>query len=447
MNVIGLDIGTTSISAALLDAGTGEVKKTYTVANRSFLPAEHTWERIQDPEVILQTVTPLVNELLDLCPDAAVIGLTGQMHGIVYVNKEGRSVSPLYTWQDGRGNLPQADGKSLCEELTEKYGMPFYSGYGLVTHLYNLRRGLVPAEAASVCTIMDYLGMALTGRRAPLVHNSDAASFGFYDTAAGAFRRDLLGAEGVDCSILPENTASIAVLGSFRGVPVTVAIGDNQASFLGSVRHGSEEILVNMGTGGQISLITDRVITGDDIETRPFIENSYLAVGASLCGGRAYALLADFFRACAKGFGVEDCDPYAMMDKLLQSYDNPERLTVDTAFSGTRDHPERRGSIRDLTVNNFDPASLTFGVLDGIAQELYQRYQTMMDSLHLNHRRVIVSGNGMRKNPHLRKITADKFAMELQLSAYTEEASCGTALAGYTAVSDRTWQQTVGFGA
>ncbi len=46
MNMIGLDIGTTSISAAVLDAETGAARETYTIANESFLPAQDSWERI-----------------------------------------------------------------------------------------------------------------------------------------------------------------------------------------------------------------------------------------------------------------------------------------------------------------------------------------------------------------------------------------------------------------
>ena len=440
MNLIGLDIGTTSISAAVLDADTGAAEKTYTVANDSFLPAQNPWERIQDPERILKTVKALLDECLERFPQTAVIGLTGQMHGIVYVNRDGRSVGPLYTWQDGRGNLPDESGKSLCDQLREKYGYGFYAGYGLVTHLYNLRHQLVPREAVSFCTIMDYLGMVLTGRKRPLVHSSNAASFGFYDAAGLRFRTELLLAEGIQPSFLPETSASLSLLGRYRGIPVSVALGDNQASFLGSVRRADRQILVNMGTGGQVSLLTDRVIAGEDLELRPFIDNTYLIVGASLCGGRAYAALASFFRACAAGAGASDFDPYAMMDGLLNSYSNPDHLKINTVFAGTRDHPERRGSIENIGTGNFDPASLTYGVLDGIAQELYDRYLTM----GIRKSAIVASGNGMRKNRHLQRITAEKFGMELELSALTEEAACGAAIAGSAAAGTMSWRQAVG---
>lgn len=58
------------------------------------------------------------------------------MHGIVYLNAEGRSVSPLYTWQDGRGNIcDDKTGKSLLKEIEEKCQYKAASGYGLITHL------------------------------------------------------------------------------------------------------------------------------------------------------------------------------------------------------------------------------------------------------------------------------------------------------------------------
>ncbi len=444
VKVIGLDIGTTSISAAVLEPHTGKTLRAYTVPNGSFLQTGHAWERVQDPALIVAKTQKLLDEILDDYPGAAAIGLTGQMHGIVYTDEDGSCVSPLYTWQDGRGALLDADGKNLCERLKERYGGGFYPGYGLVTHLYNLRHGLVPPGAAKLCTIMDYLGMVLTGRRMPLVHTSNAAGFGFYDLSAADFRREQLEAERISGAVLPELTASIAPLGSYRGVPVAIAIGDNQASFFGSVRHGREEILVNVGTGSQVSMLTDRIVTGDDIEARPFVENSYLAVGASLCGGRAYAALADFFAQCAQAFHTEKIDIYAVMDGMLDTYRNPNHLLIDTAFEGTRDHPERCGSIRNLTTGNFDPASLTYGVLDGIARELYERYQTMRPGAPCSHSRIIGSGNGLRKNAHLQKIVRERFGMQLQLSQCREEAACGAAIAAFTAVSPMTWREVVG---
>ena len=163
-----------------------------------------------------------------------------------------------------------------------------------------------------------------------------------------------------------------------------------------------------------------------------------------ISGGRAYAALADFFAQCAQAFHAEKVDIYAVMDGMLDAYRNPNHLLVDTAFEGTRCHPERRSSIRNLTTGNFDPASLTYGVLDGIARELYERYQTMCPRASCSHSRIIGFGNGLRKNAHLQKIIRERFGMQLQLSQCREEAACGAAIAAFTAVSSMTWREVVG---
>ena len=444
MNVIGLDIGTTSISAALFDTDSKEVKDTRTIAHKSFLPAKEGFERMQDPAIIMNIVLGAADELIDSCPDVSAIGLTGQMHGILYVDADGQAISPLFTWQDGRGNALGSDGKTLCQELKDRYQTNYYTGYGLITHIYNLRHGLVPEGAAKLCTIMDYLGMKLTGRCTPLMHSSDAASLGFYDIEAASFQTDILEAEGVDISILPEISSSIEILGSYRSIPVTVAIGDNQASFIGSVEHAEEEVLVNMGTGGQVSVYSDIIVRGENIETRPLLEDSYIIVGSSLCGGRSYAMLADFFRSCADWMGIGKIDIYSVMDKMLSSCPSSKNLKIDTAFSGTRDNPSRTGSITGITPDTFTPEALTRGMVEGMASELYKRYSVMQQAANAHHTCLLASGNGFRKNKHLQESFSKTFGMQLTLSDLTEEAACGTAIAASTALGGKSWRQVLG---
>ena len=116
MKRIGLDIGTTTISGAVVDTDSGQALTVRTVSNESFIKTSREWERIQDIEQIVSVAKAVLDELTGLYPDVQSIGLTGQMHGIVYVDQEGEGVSPLYTWQDGRGNLPGPDGKTLADD-------------------------------------------------------------------------------------------------------------------------------------------------------------------------------------------------------------------------------------------------------------------------------------------------------------------------------------------
>lgn len=444
MKALGLDIGTTTISAVVVDMEGREIIKAYTISNGSFIETDCPWEKIQNPDIILEKALGLLDEIMKEHQDISVIGLTGQMHGIVYLDENGKHISPLYTWQDGRGNVPAEDGRSLCEMLEEEYGVKAYTGYGLVTHLYNCRNHLVPEGAAKVCTIMDYLGMRLTGRKTPLMHSSNAASLGFYDAGRGCFMVEVLQRAGADADILPEVTEDFTAVGDYRGIPVSVAIGDNQASFLGSVENAADSILVNMGTGGQISVLSDSYFTAKGIEARPFARGYYLLAGSSLCGGRAYALLEHFFRRYAEAAGVSGVDHYSVMGKILDGKSGGENLKVNTAFSGTREKPEKRGSIKNIGTENFTPEALIYGVLDGMAEELYKMYGKIGKGISGSRSRMIASGNGIRKNRHLQEIMSEKFGMELELAKREEEAAYGASVSGMIASGELTLKDAIG---
>ena len=60
---------------------------------------------------------------------------------------------------------------------------------------------------------------------------------------------------GIDIPYIPTVTDDYTIVGFADTVPVSVAIGDNQASFLGSVRDIDNSVLVNIGTGSQISAV------------------------------------------------------------------------------------------------------------------------------------------------------------------------------------------------
>ena len=100
MKSVGIDIGTTSVSAVVMNNRTGGIERSWTIPNPGFLTSGRAWERLQDADAIVRTTRRLLDEILDGEPDVRVIGLTGQMHGIVYLDRAGRAVSPLMTWQD-----------------------------------------------------------------------------------------------------------------------------------------------------------------------------------------------------------------------------------------------------------------------------------------------------------------------------------------------------------
>ena len=424
MYAIGIDIGTTSICGVVLDTELGKVVKSRTEMSDAFMETENSWEKIQDTDKVISLALEILESFAAY--PAAVIGLTGQMHGIVYVDEQGKAVSPLYTWQDGRGNLPYRD-------TTYADFLGSCSGYGNVTDFYNRENHIRPAEAVSYCTIMDYLAMVLCGRKTPLIHATNAASLGCFDLQE---KRFLCGVEGQVCD-------SFELAGFYRGIPVSVAIGDNQASVFSTLAD-EEDILLNVGTGSQVSVVSDRIRTGENIETRPYFDGKYLVVGAALCGGRAYGLLKDFYGAFLQAAGIRDVDVYEVMNRLLKEQGRSaantavtepkqtspgQKLSVDTRFAGTRQNPLQCGKISGITAENFTPANITFGFLEGMMEELHAMYEQMGEKK----RDLVGSGNGIRKNAALVEIAKQRFGGSLKIPAHTEEAACGAAMFGLVA--------------
>lgn len=425
MKILGIDIGTTTISGVIIENGKSLAQ--ITCKNDSFIPSENLWERIQSPEYIRKTVLGTVETLIKKHPDVERIGITGQMHGIVYLDKEGTAISPLYTWQDERGNQPYKDAETYAQYLCRMSGYKLASGYGLVTHFYNAVNGLVPKNAAKLCTIHDYISMTLAGAHMPVTDCTDAASLGFYDVKERRFDIGILERLGFDASLLP--MLSEGCIGCYQDkVQVYVAIGDNQASYLGATKGDCNAILINVGTGSQFSAYTKEYIACEGLETRPFPGSGYLLVGASLCGGRAYALLEKFYRYIAEAYCGNVDSYYDIMNNLLEAGDKPQDIPqITPLFQGTRSDPDLRASIANLSADNFTPIHMTWAMLEGMTKELYDMYRKYRSKAADTEKKLVGSGNGLRKNMHFQKIVSECFKMPLIMSACEEEAAVGAA--------------------
>lgn len=427
MKTLGLDIGTTSISAVVHDSAQG-VLAARTEKNGAFLPGR-SWERIQDPKQIAAKAEAVVKELLALYPDVSAMGVTGQMHGIVYLDREGACVSPLYTWQDERGDLPHPDGGTWVSHLSEKTGYPLATGYGLVTHFYNLHHELIPDNAVTFCTIQDHIAMKLAGRTSPVIDPTNAASLGLYDSVNGCFDRAALEQAGISPDMMPTCMTEPYLGTGALGIPVYAAIGDNQASFLGAAGGRTDVLLVNVGTGSQISVYVPERMETDTLETRPFPGGGWLLVGASLCGGRSYAMLENFFRETVKMVTGTEVNAYEAMSRALEASGPLSHFPhAATTFQGTRNDPSLRGSITGIGTDNFTPVHLIHSILHGMADELKEMYAGYLRKGGEPRKMIIGSGNGLRMNPHLCRVLEDLFDCDLILSVNQEEAACGAAL-------------------
>lgn len=411
---LGIDIGTTTISAAVADLDGKKLVESFNIQGGRFVPSPIPNAKEQSPTEIVKKVEELLETALASHPDIGAIGFTGQMHGIIYCDGNGNATSNLATWQDGR-----ADAR-ICREILKTTGCNVSPGYGLATHYYNVKNSVVPHDAASVCTVMDYAAMKICGLSRPVMHTTNAHSFGFFDIEKNDFDKAALKKLGIDTALLPAVTADNKIIGRYRNIPVAVAIGDNQASFFGAVKDEDGSVLANYGTGSQISCVSQLPREIGRMECRPYIGGKYLLCGSALCGGRAYAILEGFFR---EFMGGENC--YGKLNAIAESaFGKVEPLDVCTKFSGERGNPDLKGSILGISESNFNPSALTLGVLYGMARELEEMYS----ELGFKREKLITSGNVARKNPVFCRVLSDVFNMEVTLTSGKEEAAMGSAL-------------------
>lgn len=416
MLALGIDVGTSKIAVLAMEVATGDsvwLRHTKTPDLIGCKPGEH----LQDAVMVIHSIDEVLREY-PYWSDTAVIGVTGQMHGIVYLNEKGVAVSSLYTWEDRRSSRQNpSSGKSYAEDV----GVPV--GYGHATHAYLRDHQEVPEDAVGYVTIADAVALHLCHSSSPVLHATNAASFGKFDREHSRF----VGEWERECPY--PIVGGYEVLGTFpapdgKEIPVSVAIGDNQASFLGS-GGGRRDVLLNIGTGAQVSMLTrERRENDARIEIRPAFEGEYLAVGSALCGGRAYAALHDFFCATVEmATGQRPHQLYDHMEQLLLGATDA-RIRFDNTFCGTRSDPGRRGSIRGISLDTFTPRDFCIGILEGMVNELAELY----DAMGCHAERLLGSGNALRRNPLLCQMCEKRFGARLLVISGEEEAARGAAI-------------------
>ena len=356
MGIIGIDIGTTTVSVVMVDPESGAILGSRTIAHHGFLNGHIPQSKIQNPNRLYEVAKTAAAELSDEFGAPTCIGLTGQMHGMLYVDSQGEATSPLYIWQDGCGNLPMEDGESYASYL-QKTGGAASAGFGLTTHFYLQKNGIIPKDAVKMVTICDYVGMKLCGSSKAVIAKDMAASWGCFDLQKRRFLTEEMEALGLDTSYLPELMETHGIMGRTpEGVPVIVSLGDNQASVLGSVSDLCDTVLINIGTGSQVSMGTEvyHDVSGS-IELRPCVEGTSLLVGSGLCGGRAYAMLEQFYREVSGSEEAVYGRMAAQAEEFREKYGADAAWKVRTTFSGTRSNPQEKGSITEIGVENFHP--------------------------------------------------------------------------------------------
>jgi sedoheptulokinase len=480
-NVIGLDLGTTTVTGVLLAGagsltgrrrvllaakdsgpgsdGTGSDGRVLPLARRrndAALPTAWPTRAEQDPHRLRALALEVLAELASGGWPVDGLALTGQMHGLLCVDANDRPLTPLISWQDQRTAEPLGDGTTTLQRLQGRLedldwranGCRLAHGYGAAILFWLMQQGELPAGTRRVCTLAGWLAGQLAGQ-APLTDPTFAASWGVYHLVDGAWNAGFLARLALDPGLLPSLRPSGARLGGLaprvarqvglpQGLPVFNALGDTQASFLGAMLPEDDlsqdalvgTILFNLGTGGQICWPAPRFEPPSEaVETRPLLPGRYLRVGASLCGGAAYAWLKNTVRAWLAEFGLEvdEESVYRRLNALAEARDGSVGLRVRTTFLGSRsDAAVQTGAIEGITPDNLRLGPLARATLAGIVDELYDLYHTEAGEM-LRPRRVVATGGGVRQIPLLPGLIEARFGLPVGVPPQRETAAVGAA--------------------
>ncbi len=437
---IGIDIGTTNISATVVDVTNGTIIEAPSFPNKrikSAIPGSYE----QDPHEIERCVFLLLEQIKHPIDSITV---TGQVHGILYVDTHFKAVSPLLTWLDSR-SLTIVDGKTIEEHFYQETHLHLPTGYGLLTHYANRMLNLIPREAVGFCGILEYITGRLIDSSLMKSDPSCLGTYGAYDPVANTFDQHVIDVV-VEKELQFPSLASrpFEIAGTTKdGIRVTYPVGDNQAGYFGMVDELEHSALLSIGTSGQISFFSTSCDCSQQMELREFLGLGYLHVGATLSAGKAYETVKNFFKDVYSQFTDEEVSDEVVFDVMKRSVEKKSpcsNIICHPFFKGTRKDAHLKASFEHIDLDNFTMGNMVESVIDGVIKELFDFIApTNNNNIQVN--RIIATGNGVKKNYLFPKSIEKIFSLTPIVAMVNDGAAIGAALVGAVATKKCTMDE------
>lgn len=436
--LLGLDVGTTGVRCVALDEG-GKLVAEATAEYPVYSPYPG-WSE-QRPEDWWRASCKVIAQVAaKVGRDIAAIGLTGQMHGAVFLDKGDEVIRPALLWNDQR---TAAQAEAITERvgasrLTEIAGNPALTGFQAPKILW-LRDEEPRAyeRVASVLLPKDYIRLRLTGERA--TDASDASGTLLLDLKERTWSGEILDALEIPVGWLPrvfegpDRTGQVRQdisneLGLQHQLPVAAGGGDNAAAAVGNgiIRDGLASC--SIGTSGVLFAHSDTLARDPSGRLHAFchsVPNRYHLMGVTLSAGGALRWWRDL---------VGKADYEELSELASQAPPGAEGLLFLPYLTGERTphlDPGARGAFFGLT-SRHNVSHLTRAVMEGVAFSLRDSLEIMV-ALGTNPTQIRATGGGAR-SPLWRQLLADVFGRPIVRTLAVEGPASGAALlAGVTA--------------
>lgn len=434
--ILAVDIGTTTCKAVVIDE-TCKVLDQQSVEYSFSSPAPGRAE--QDPEDWWKAVCLAVRAVVSRVGKDRIegVGLSGQMHGMVVLDQARRPLRPAILWNDQRsvaqcqGVYQAVGGREGLLALTNNSMLPGYLGGKLLW-----LRDFEPdnfAKAGCILLPKDYIRLRMTGHVA--TDHSDASGTGLFDVRTQTWATKLLNMLEVPVRLLPQSLRSTEVAGKLlpqaaedlglqSGLPVTVGGGDAVVQTVGAGTLNDSDLLVIIGTGGNVTISMSTCPTKPGPSTQVFchvIPDRWVSMGVTLNAGNSLKWYRETFGAVAGDsiMGTYDAlgreagtSPPGAKGILFLPYLQGER----SPHTGEK----ARGAFIGIHLGT-RRADFVRSVLEGVAFSLLDVYQAVRTVFTLPGR-LVVSGGGASSSLWL-QIMADVFGTEVVTTEYGSQAS------------------------
>lgn len=384
--LIGFDIGSSSVKAALVNADTKEVVRTtfYPRTEMDVISRQAGWAE-QQPEVWWENVCAASKRLLSTADiDVSLvksIGISYQMHGLVLIDKNNNVLRPAIIWSDSRGvEIGNQAFKDIGEQkcLSRLLNSPGNFTMSKLKWVYDNE----PEVAARIRKFLlpgDYIAMKMTGEIATTISGlSEAILWDFKENKIADFVLDYF---GLDKSIVPDivptfsehgglTSSAATQLGLKQGTKVSYRAGDqpNNALSLNVMNPG--EIAATGGTSGVVYAIVDKPLYDSKSRVNGFAHVNHKSedprIGVLLCINGAGSQYSWIRQQIAR-----DGTSYTDMERMVSAVPiNSEGLRILPFGNGAERllHNKDLGShIINLQFNRHKRAHFYRAALEGIA--------------------------------------------------------------------------------
>jgi xylulokinase len=423
--LLGIDIGTSGTKTILINREGAVLASA--LAEYPLYSPRPLWSE-QDPEDWWDAVVSTVRQVLQKSgiqpSQVAGVGLSGQMHGAVFLDENGQVLRRAILWNDQRTQtecdwITDAVGR---ERLVQSTCNPVLTGFQAPKIVWlRSHEPDIYAKVRRVLLPKDFIRYRLTGEFATEV--SDASGTSLFDVKRRCWSAEVLAACGIPPEWLPKSYESPEIsarvsasggsaTGLAEGTPVAGGAGDQAAGAVGAGIVEAGIVSSTVGTSGVVFAHSDTPAVDPGLRLHTFchaVPGAWHVMGVVLSAGGSLQWYRDTFCGAEKQVAAAlGCDPYELITQEAACVPaGCEGLVFLPYLTGERTpypDPLARGAFVGATRRTGRP-HFARAVLEGVAYALRDSFE-MMTEMGVPIEQVRAGGGGARSTLW-RQIQAD----------------------------------------